>query len=411
MSGGTSSRERHVPTVAEVEESGEWVSAPHSGYASTVYDWQRRGLLAGRDVKVMRVRLTLRRGSPKREVTVVKKVAFFRRRAVDRLAAKRPEAQGLAGKAAWSGRTAQKKIHGVVHLRSGAAAAFLGITVKSLQTVPDLDPVHETVNGPKVIYYPLPRLKDVREEDRRIRRPGCGQVSLKEARRLSGLKGKCLCDPEWCRKNGIVQERRERPFSTAGEVRVLYFFEQASLLAYAHHPGVTLPETHVTTAQAAKMFHTSSGDSVAEVTVRGWCRKGILRAVWGEVPVGRRRVHLRGRKGGWHIPRAVVTAAAAVILEEPNPQRWAAALRNLSGPLPPATPASPKPNEGAEGTVEEQDDNTRRGRPSGQHAGTHQAVVAAFREGPHAGNRAAVGRAFGLDRSTVSKILKAAGVK
>jgi hypothetical protein len=337
MSGGTSSRERHVPTVAEVEESGEWVSAPHSGYASTVYDWQRRGLLAGRDVKVMRVRLTFRRGSPEQEVTVVKKVAFFRRRAVNRLAAKRPEAQGLAGKAAWSGRTAQKKIHGVVHLRSGEAATFLGITVKSLQTVPDLDPVYETVNGPKVIYYPLPRLKDVREEDRRIRRSGRSQVTLKEARRLTGLTGKCLCDPLWCREHGIIQERRERPFSTAGEPRVLYFFDKASLLAYAYRPGVTLPEGSVTTAQAARMLRTPSGGNVAEITVRGWCRKGLLGAVWGEVPVGRKRVHPRGRKRGYHIPRARVEAAAEVISREPNPKRWAAALRKLAD-LPPPQP-------------------------------------------------------------------------
>src|SRR5207248_161310 len=39
----------HPPPVEDVERDGVWVSAQHSGCPPiTVYDWQRRGLLAGR---------------------------------------------------------------------------------------------------------------------------------------------------------------------------------------------------------------------------------------------------------------------------------------------------------------------------------------------------------------------------
>src|SRR5262245_24321098 len=72
---------RVLPTVADVERSGKWVSATTAGIKSIAGKWRETGMLLDRDVKRVHVEL------PRRGMKLARDVTFYRRAVVNRLRA------------------------------------------------------------------------------------------------------------------------------------------------------------------------------------------------------------------------------------------------------------------------------------------------------------------------------------
>jgi hypothetical protein len=128
-------------------------------------------------------------------------------------------------------------------IRIGRAAKRLGISKTELCSRGDLQPVMRTIAGSETAFYRAAEIEEARRNEAAGRKALMerkpGQVNLREAAKVSGRSTWTLRDAEWCKENGITQERRK-----AGK-RVAYWFVKRELIAYTKRSKVVLADARI----------------------------------------------------------------------------------------------------------------------------------------------------------------------
>lgn len=272
-----------MPTIEQVERTGEWVTAMNSGAKRHRVDWLRKtGLIdTAKDCKIVVVDLPAPTGG-----TRTKPVIFHRRSILQRLLNVDRRKAMTEKLKAWRKTQERLEIEGVPHFRIGAAAKFLGVHKYALQHWPTdgrhgivLNPHFELVAGRTTSYYPLNELKKARESLDTFRAKEDGYVGLAEACKITGLSKWTLTDQKWCIDNRISLKTK-RTYRVKRGQSARYWFLEADLIAFRQRPRTPIPEGRITASEAARRLGRS------QTTIKSWCRNGILKAIRGRVPVG-----------------------------------------------------------------------------------------------------------------------------
>lgn len=300
-----------LPTVAEVEQSQVWVSQKSSGVGiGPLLNWRNNGSLCeGRHYKRVKCRGMSWHGQAARPVF------FYRRSRLKTLGKIDPRQLVTHHNKQLRKASERTTIDGVLHLRMGPAARYLGVTKEGLRAMA-IEPEVIEVMGRPTSYYPLPTLKELKARRNGLHTCEPGKVNLKEATAITGRSTVSLRNRKWCIANNITQHKRTG-LRRGNRPHVIYWFDEKELIAYVKNRGIRIPKGRMTATQAAEKLRVTRG------TIHQLCREGILDAEWGDVPAGRWT-----RKKGYVISVASVRRVWKIIREHyPNRIRAGWALR------------------------------------------------------------------------------------
>ncbi len=308
-----------VPTIKEVEASGEWVREENSGYSrEALWLWRTKGKLKKRHRKRMAVRVQCG------ERTVVRRLYFCLKAAVDRV--------GAANKRSGSRKTRERyeeivtDAQGEEWLLVKAAAKFLGVVPSTLRDWSDVvkggcpylknnAALRTTLEYPPYRRWALSSLKeaaagradppartDVYTMEETHRLTGFGKRTLRKANKSQAVGlGHVLVHSKVPRADHVIRIR------TAG-------FDKAVVDAFVKaNPGI--PPERQKLADAARAL------GIDDSTAHRWWRLGYLEGSFAEYPTPE-----HGREEGILILKASVMTVRGVLSSVKNNVQAAAGI-------------------------------------------------------------------------------------